>query len=101
MSAASESGAVRFDALDSPKINKFQLKIMFVSGMGFFTDAYDLIVIGIVVALLKTQWTLSTGRRLLRPAAQLETALSNTHRRRRRRLEALRRGGPPPPALSC
>jgi hypothetical protein len=35
---------------------------MFVSGMGFFTDAYDLFVIGIVVSLLKTQWTLSTGQ---------------------------------------
>jgi MFS transporter, PHS family, inorganic phosphate transporter len=60
MSAASASEAGHFDALDSAKINKFQLKIMFVSGMGFFTDAYDLFVIGIVVALLKTQWSLST-----------------------------------------
>jgi PHS family inorganic phosphate transporter-like MFS transporter len=51
-----------FDTLDDAKINRFQLKIMFVSGMGFFTDAYDLFVIGIVVALLKTQWTLSTGQ---------------------------------------
>jgi MFS transporter, PHS family, inorganic phosphate transporter len=33
---------------------------MFVSGMGFFTDAYDLFVIGIVVSILKTQWTLTT-----------------------------------------
>ena len=33
---------------------------MFVSGMGFFTDAYDLFVIGIVVALLKPEWGLST-----------------------------------------
>jgi MFS transporter, PHS family, inorganic phosphate transporter len=33
---------------------------MFVSGMGFFTDAYDLFVIGIVVALLKPKWHLST-----------------------------------------
>jgi PHS family inorganic phosphate transporter-like MFS transporter len=51
-----------FDALDDAKINRFQLKIMFVSGMGFFTDAYDLFVIGIVVALLKTQWHLSTNQ---------------------------------------
>ncbi|HTZ27759.1 MAG TPA: MFS transporter, partial [Streptosporangiaceae bacterium] len=50
------------DRLDSAKINKFQLKIMFVSGMGFFTDAYDLFVIGIVVALLKTEWSLSTAQ---------------------------------------
>src|ERR1700739_1797732 len=51
-----------FSALDESKISRFQLKIMFVSGMGFFTDAYDLFVIGIVVALLKTQWTLSTNQ---------------------------------------
>jgi MFS transporter, PHS family, inorganic phosphate transporter len=61
-----ESGAMaapsNFDQLDSAKINKFQLKIMFVSGMGFFTDAYDLFVIGIVVALLKTEWSLSTSQ---------------------------------------
>jgi MFS transporter, PHS family, inorganic phosphate transporter len=29
---------------------------MFVSGMGFFTDAYDLFVIGTVVYLLTSQW---------------------------------------------
>ena len=38
------------------------MKIMFVSGMGFFTDAYDLFIIGVVVALLKTQWNLSTAQ---------------------------------------
>src|SRR3984893_16085040 len=62
MSAQPESAPGHFDTLDDAKINKFQLKIMFVSGMGFFTDAYDLFVIGIVVALLKTQWNLSTGQ---------------------------------------
>jgi MFS transporter, PHS family, inorganic phosphate transporter len=51
-----------FSALDESKISRFQLKIMFVSGMGFFTDAYDLFVIGIVVALLKTEWHLSTNQ---------------------------------------
>jgi MFS transporter, PHS family, inorganic phosphate transporter len=49
-----------FDALDGSKITRFQWKIMFVSGMGFFTDAYDLFVIGIVAALLETEWHLST-----------------------------------------
>jgi MFS transporter, PHS family, inorganic phosphate transporter len=51
-----------FAALDQSGISRFQLKIMFVSGMGFFTDAYDLFVIGIVVNLLKDQWTLSTNQ---------------------------------------
>lgn len=49
-----------FSALDDAKPNRFQLKIMFVSGMGFFTDAYDLFVIGIAISILKSQWHLTT-----------------------------------------
>ena len=49
-----------FAALDDSKPNRFQLKIMFVSGMGFFTDAYDLFVIGVAVSILKAQWHLTT-----------------------------------------
>jgi MFS transporter, PHS family, inorganic phosphate transporter len=60
-SAAAASPNV-FQQLDDSKISRFQIKTMFVSGMGFFTDAYDLFVIGIVVSLLKTQWSLSTGQ---------------------------------------
>jgi len=62
MSKSSPAAAGAFSALDDSKISRFQLKIMFVSGMGFFTDAYDLFVIGIVVSLLKTEWTLSTSQ---------------------------------------
>ena len=51
-----------FQQLDDSKVSKRQIKIMFVSGMGFFTDAYDLFVIGIVVALIETQWKLSTSQ---------------------------------------
>ncbi|HWG63208.1 MAG TPA: MFS transporter [Streptosporangiaceae bacterium] len=50
------------ESLDDSKVSRFQWKIMFVSGMGFFTDAYDLFVIGIVVALLKPEWHLSTSQ---------------------------------------
>jgi MFS transporter, PHS family, inorganic phosphate transporter len=46
-------------SLDDSKVTRFQLKIMLISGMGFFTDAYDLFVIGIVVALPKPEWSLS------------------------------------------
>jgi MFS transporter, PHS family, inorganic phosphate transporter len=60
--AAHPGNAGAFQALDDAKVTRFQWKIMFVSGMGFFTDAYDLFVIGIVVALLKTQWSLGTGQ---------------------------------------
>ncbi len=60
-----------FTALDDSKVTRFQYKIMFVSGMGFFTDAYDLFVIGVVVALLKPQWHLSTGQVSLLNSATL------------------------------
>src|SRR6201996_7109492 len=59
--SAAPTGDV-FEALDESKISRFQWKIMFVSGMGFFTDAYDLFVIGIVVALLKPEWHLSVSQ---------------------------------------
>jgi MFS transporter, PHS family, inorganic phosphate transporter len=60
MAAHAASPPVAFTALDDSRITRFQWKIMFVSGMGFFTDAYDLFVIGIVVVLIKPQWGLST-----------------------------------------
>ena len=44
---------------------------MFVSGMGFFTDAYDLFVIGVVVALIKPEWHLSTEQISLLNSATL------------------------------
>jgi hypothetical protein len=56
MSARSQSPPGAFTALDDAPITRFQWKIMLISGMGFFTDAYDLFVIGIVVALLKPEW---------------------------------------------
>ena len=62
MSDHAELPVGEFDALDESRVTGFQWKIMFVSGMGFFTDAYDLFVIGIVVALLKPEWALSTSQ---------------------------------------
>ena len=60
-----------YAALDDGRITRFQWKIMVVSGMGFFTDAYDLFVIGIVVALLKPEWNLSTSQVSLLNSATL------------------------------
>ncbi len=42
------------------KLTRGHLKVIFVSGMGFFTDAYDLFIIGIVVNLfLAEMWHLN------------------------------------------
>jgi MFS transporter, PHS family, inorganic phosphate transporter len=59
---AAASSPSAFETLDDSKVTRFQWKIMFVSGMGFFTDAYDLFVIGIVVVLLTPEWGLSTSQ---------------------------------------
>ncbi len=45
--------------LDEAKLGKYHFKAMFVSGMGFFTDAYDLFTIGIAISLIDPLWKLS------------------------------------------
>jgi MFS transporter, PHS family, inorganic phosphate transporter len=60
-----------FAALDDAKPNRFQLKIMFVAGMGFFTDAYDLFVIGIVVKIVTQQWNLDSSQTALLASSTL------------------------------
>jgi PHS family inorganic phosphate transporter-like MFS transporter len=45
-----------FSEMENAGISKEHWKIMFISGMGFFTDAYDLFVIGVVMSLVKPIW---------------------------------------------
>ena len=45
-----------FGEIDASKITRDQWRIVLISGMGFFTDAYDLFIIGVVLKLLKDQW---------------------------------------------
>jgi MFS transporter, PHS family, inorganic phosphate transporter len=48
------------DLLNEAPRARFHRRAVVISGMGFFTDAYDLFVISTVAALVKTQWHLST-----------------------------------------
>lgn len=50
------------DVLDGSRFQRFHYKAIFVSGAGFFTDAYDLTVIGTALLLIKPQWGLTTGQ---------------------------------------
>ncbi len=50
------------DALNEAPLSAFHTKALFTSGMGFFTDAYDLFIIGTVTTLLATQWHLTTSQ---------------------------------------
>ena len=56
MAIAIDTRKSDFSEMDNAGISKEHWKIMFISGMGFFTDAYDLFVIGVVMALLKPMW---------------------------------------------
>ncbi|HEY2771589.1 MAG TPA: MFS transporter, partial [Solirubrobacteraceae bacterium] len=47
------------DAINEARLSRFHSKAIFVSGMGFFTDAYDLFIIGVASTLLAKQWHLS------------------------------------------
>lgn len=46
-------------ALDNSALSGFHLKAMITSGMGFFTDAYDLFIIGVALAVLAPLWRLT------------------------------------------
>ncbi|AXC15355.1 Phosphate transporter [Acidisarcina polymorpha] len=56
---ATSSATADFQAMDDAKPSATHWKIMWISGMGFFTDAYDLFIIGVVMAILKKQWHVS------------------------------------------
>jgi MFS family permease len=49
-------------------------RALLVSGIGFFTDAYDLFVIGIVSTLLKTEWHLGSSQLAMLNAVMLGAA---------------------------
>ena len=48
------------DALNEAPVSRFHSKAIFVSGMGFFTDAYDLFIIGTASTLISKQWHLTS-----------------------------------------
>ena len=56
MAQPNDSRTADFSEMDNAGISREHWKIMFISGMGFFTDAYDLFIIGVVMTLLKPMW---------------------------------------------
>jgi MFS transporter, PHS family, inorganic phosphate transporter len=62
------------EALDEAKLSRFHLRAVVVSGMGFFTDAYDLFVIGIASTLISKEWHLGTGQLSVLNAVMLGAA---------------------------
>ena len=54
------SGPTVTHLLNEAPTSKFHRRAVLISGVGFFTDAYDLFVIAIVATLVKSQWHLTT-----------------------------------------
>jgi MFS transporter, PHS family, inorganic phosphate transporter len=62
--------------LDESVATFFHKKVLVTSGLGFFTDAYDLFIIGIALSLIKSEWHPSTFEvSLVSSAALLASAL--------------------------
>ncbi|MCL4403152.1 MFS transporter [Candidatus Marsarchaeota archaeon] len=48
------------DDIEGAKLSRSHIKVMLIAGMSFFTDAYDLFVIGVVLLMLRSTFTLGT-----------------------------------------
>ncbi len=56
MDSIAADGSDLLRRMDESDVTREHWKIMFISGMGFFTDAYDLFIIGVAMALIKDEW---------------------------------------------
>jgi MFS family permease len=61
-SGSGGNGPSLYQALDDASLNRKHWTTVITAGMGFFTDAYDLFIIGTVTAILVPIWHLSTGQ---------------------------------------
>lgn len=68
------STAVSTGTESNKKFSKFHAKMVLTAGIGFFTDAYDLFIIGIVSSILAPLWHLSTLQLALLNGAALASA---------------------------
>jgi MFS transporter, PHS family, inorganic phosphate transporter len=74
MQTQSRFSAARFSEIDDDRISKAQWRIVAISGMGFFADAYDLFVIGVVLRLLKSEWHIGSFETAIVGATALVSA---------------------------
>ena len=62
------------EALDEASLGRTHVRAVVASGVGFFTDAYDLFVIGIASTLITKDWGLSADRLALLNSTMLAAA---------------------------
>jgi PHS family inorganic phosphate transporter-like MFS transporter len=49
-------------SIEEAPLSRFHTRSVFTAGMGFFTDAYDLFIIGVATTLIAPQWHLSSSQ---------------------------------------
>ena len=74
MQSTSRFSSARFSEIEHDTMSKAQWGIVLISGMGFFTDAYDLFIIGVVLKLLKSEWHISSVETAIVGATALVSA---------------------------
>lgn len=70
----SQEAVSSLKSLDEQQLNRFHARMVLTAGMGFFTDAYDLFIIGVVTAILAPLWGLTTTQLSVLNAAALGSA---------------------------
>lgn len=68
------SSTINLEQQDDSTLSRIHWRIILTAGMGFFTDAYDLFVIGVVTSLLTIQWHLTLTQLALLNGASLLAA---------------------------
>jgi PHS family inorganic phosphate transporter-like MFS transporter len=63
-------------ALDEASLSRSHMRAVLASGMGFFTDAYDLFVIGIASSLITKDWHLSSAHLAILNSTMLAAAFA-------------------------
>lgn len=60
--------------MDEATTDREHWKILFTAGMGFFTNAYDLFIIGVVASMVVTEWHISSSQKSLLSSVALLTS---------------------------
>jgi len=60
--------------MDEAATSKQHWKILLTSGMGFFTDAYDLFIIGVVATMITNEWHITSSQKSLLSSVALLTS---------------------------
>ncbi|HLH59634.1 MAG TPA: MFS transporter, partial [Streptosporangiaceae bacterium] len=60
--------------MDEAPTGREHWKILITSGLGFFTDAYDLFIIGVVVSMVQSEWHIASYQKSLVSSLALLTS---------------------------